>query len=114
MFPFIRHFWLSPIFGSADAFMTRNRDSTVLMYVLAQVVSKEKRVAFMWELQPDNSPSTPVIHTEFSVQYRPLQLDTVPIQTYKCPFDIINYKVHSYLYIYVGWEQGQVFDSCKL
>ncbi|XP_054271357.1 trafficking protein particle complex subunit 10-like [Macrosteles quadrilineatus] len=55
-------------------------------------VSSDKRVAFMWELQPDDSPSTPPIRTEFTVQYKPLTPDNSPHITYKCPFDIINYK----------------------
>lgn len=58
-----------------------------------QVIKADRRVAFMWELQPDDSAGTPAIHTEFSVCYRPLQCDHHSYITYRCPFDVVNYKV---------------------
>lgn len=46
----------------------------------------------MWELTPDDSPNTPPISTEFSVNYSPAGNES-QFYVYRCPFDITNYKV---------------------
>lgn len=49
----------------------------------------------MWELKPDCLEDTPPLKTEFSVRF---SVESDPLTSidpciYKCPFDIINYKV---------------------
>lgn len=56
----------------------------------------------MWELKPEYLEETPPLKTEFSVRFS-VQSDSLTTDNpcvYKCPFDIINYKVSSYPFVF--------------
>lgn len=56
------------------------------------IVGAERRLGFIWELQPSDSPETPPIRTEFTVRYSATDVENTQPSVYKCPFDITNYK----------------------
>ena len=73
-----------------------------LLFVSLQVVSNEQSCSYMWELGVDYSVSvTPALKLEFGVEYWTPNSQPQTVRTYRCTFDLNDYKVSFALIIII-------------